>query len=139
MGKRIPTRQHVCLARCVRCIHPQQVYHARLCGFTIDMEAPLPSKVVHIRNLQESTTEADVMSFCSMFGAIDRVVNMKTSKQALVQMRELSAAANLVAYYATAAPVPRIFALWTPPSPFPCVLSPLLNSASRLLMHRQWQ
>ena len=67
-----------------------------------------PSRVVHLRALPDATQEADISSFCSAWGAVDTVVLMHSSHQALVQMAQLGCAAAMVTQCAGSAATLRL-------------------------------
>ncbi|KAI6244180.1 hypothetical protein M3Y99_00090500 [Aphelenchoides fujianensis] len=62
-----------------------------------DPTNPNPSKVVHVRNLNADTCEADLIDALSEFGPVAYVVSMPTKNMALVEFEQLEAARQLVA------------------------------------------
>ncbi|KAH3745817.1 polypyrimidine tract-binding protein 3 [Pelomyxa schiedti] len=60
-----------------------------------------PSRVVHIRNVPTDTTQEELLSIFTPFGAVEKVVLMKAKKQAMVQMRDLTAAINFISHSTT--------------------------------------
>ncbi|KAH3764210.1 polypyrimidine tract-binding protein 3 [Pelomyxa schiedti] len=60
-----------------------------------------PSRVVHVRNVPTDTTQEELLSIFTPFGAVEKVVLMKAKKQAMVQMRDLTAAINFVSHSTT--------------------------------------
>jgi len=61
----------------------------------------VPSKVIHFRNVGPEVTQSDLAALCTPFGGIHQVLLLRNKNQALVQMQEISAAVNLMAYYST--------------------------------------
>lgn len=55
-----------------------------------------PSKVVHIRNLNDSVTEADVKNDLARFGHINKTLFMYKKRQALVEYEDLQSAVKCV-------------------------------------------
>lgn len=55
-----------------------------------------PSKVVHIRNLNDTVTEADVKRDLSRFGHINKTLFMYKKRQALVEYDDLQSAVRCV-------------------------------------------
>eukprot|EP00124_Ichthyophonus_hoferi_P003051 Ihof_evm1s241 gene=Ihof_evmTU1s241 len=61
-----------------------------------DLHACPPSKVVHIRGLPDYAQSSDLTTAIAPFGTISYVVMMKNNKQALVEMKDIGQALNLV-------------------------------------------
>ena len=76
----------------------------------------LPCKVLHFRNVHTEISQVyyfaltvftkflgkeDINNVCSPFGTVDKVVMMKTKKQAMVQFHEVASAMAFVAHHST--------------------------------------
>lgn len=59
-------------------------------------QKPLPSFVVHARNLSEYTSESDLRDTLDRFGNIERIILMPRKRQALIQFEEITSSINLV-------------------------------------------
>jgi hypothetical protein len=59
-----------------------------------------PSRVVHLRNITPEVTHEELVSAVAEFGRVDKVVMMKTKRQAMVQMQDVQAAMALVSHCA---------------------------------------
>eukprot|EP01105_Mastigella_eilhardi_P026663 TRINITY_DN77_c2_g1_i3.p1 TRINITY_DN77_c2_g1~~TRINITY_DN77_c2_g1_i3.p1 ORF type:complete len:423 (-),score=127.47 TRINITY_DN77_c2_g1_i3:80-1348(-) len=66
----------------------------------VNFERP-PSRVIHVRNVPTDTAQEELLSIFAPFGAVEKVVLLKTKKQAMVQMKDLSAAINFVSHSTT--------------------------------------
>jgi polypyrimidine tract-binding protein 2 len=64
-----------------------------------DKEGNAPSKVIHFRNVTPDITQNDLLLLASPFGAVEQVVMMRSRNQALMQMKEVSSAINLMQYF----------------------------------------
>jgi polypyrimidine tract-binding protein 2 len=60
-----------------------------------------PSRVVHIRNIPNEVTEAEVIHLGMSFGRITNVLVLKGKNQAFLEFQEESCAAQMVNYFAT--------------------------------------
>ncbi|KAH3761671.1 polypyrimidine tract-binding protein 3 [Pelomyxa schiedti] len=68
-------------------------------GVGVDTSQPQPCKVLHFRNVNPEITQEELVSVCTPFGAVEKVIMMKSKKQAMVQMHEISAAINFVTHH----------------------------------------
>lgn len=66
-----------------------------------------PSKVIHLRNVGSEVTEHDLLSLAQNFGVVAKVVNIRSKNQALLQMQDLTSAANMIQYYSEVQPTIR--------------------------------
>ncbi|XP_043677524.1 polypyrimidine tract-binding protein 1 isoform X5 [Vespula pensylvanica] len=60
-----------------------------------------PSKVVHIRNIPNEVSEAEIIHLGLPFGRVTNVLVLKGKNQAFLEMADESAAATMVTYYAS--------------------------------------
>jgi hypothetical protein len=67
-------------------------------------EAHVPSRVLHVRSLPQFTNEAELISVCQHFGAVQRVLVLNAKQQAFVQMESVDAAQALLTRYSVAPP-----------------------------------
>ncbi|XP_071953786.1 polypyrimidine tract-binding protein 1-like isoform X6 [Antedon mediterranea] len=65
----------------------------------VKRDKPVVSKVVHIRNLDDSTTEADVIGLGMPFAKPTKVLILKGKRQAFLEMPDENSAATMVNYY----------------------------------------
>ncbi|XP_033115141.1 polypyrimidine tract-binding protein 1-like isoform X4 [Anneissia japonica] len=65
----------------------------------VKREKPTVSKVVHIRNLDDSTTEGDVITLGMPFAKPTKVLILKGKRQAFLEMPDEASAATMVNYY----------------------------------------
>ncbi|KAF7038795.1 hypothetical protein CFC21_048916 [Triticum aestivum] len=63
-----------------------------------------PSRVIHIRNVGHEISETDLLQVVQPFGAVAKLVMLRTKNQALVQMEDLSASISAIQYYTTIQP-----------------------------------
>ncbi|KAL0910689.1 hypothetical protein M5K25_018768 [Dendrobium thyrsiflorum] len=66
-----------------------------------------PSKVIHIRNVGHEINENDLLQLVQPFGVVMKLVILRAKNQALIQMHDVSTAANVLQYYATVQPTIR--------------------------------
>eukprot|EP01090_Pellita_catalonica_P007374 TRINITY_DN17956_c0_g1_i1.p1 TRINITY_DN17956_c0_g1~~TRINITY_DN17956_c0_g1_i1.p1 ORF type:complete len:194 (-),score=21.38 TRINITY_DN17956_c0_g1_i1:235-816(-) len=75
-------------------------------------DAPLPkclspdpiSKVIHFRNVTKELTRADVLGLATPFGAVNKIVLMRTMNQCLLEFKEIRPAILLINFYVNAPP-----------------------------------
>ncbi|KAG5346104.1 PTBP1 protein, partial [Acromyrmex charruanus] len=60
-----------------------------------------PSRVIHIRNIPNEVTEAEIIHLGLPFGRVTNVLVLKGKNQAFLEMGDENAAATMVNYYAT--------------------------------------
>ncbi|XP_015174303.1 PREDICTED: polypyrimidine tract-binding protein 1 isoform X12 [Polistes dominula] len=60
-----------------------------------------PSKVVHIRNIPNEVSEAEIIHLGLPFGRVTNVLVLKGKNQAFLEMADENAAATMVTYYAS--------------------------------------
>ncbi|XP_020284701.1 polypyrimidine tract-binding protein 1 isoform X3 [Pseudomyrmex gracilis] len=60
-----------------------------------------PSRVIHIRNIPNEVTEAEVIHLGLPFGRVTNVLVLKGKNQAFLEMADENAAATMVTYYAS--------------------------------------
>lgn len=60
---------------------------------------PLPSKVVHIRNISSEANESDLMNLGLPFGKIANILLLKGKNQGLIEFQDLSSAQCMVSYW----------------------------------------
>ncbi|XP_015592038.1 polypyrimidine tract-binding protein 1 [Cephus cinctus] len=60
-----------------------------------------PSRVIHIRNIPNDVTEAEIIHLGLPFGRVTNVLVLKGKNQALLEMGDENAAATMVTYYAS--------------------------------------
>ncbi|XP_020692657.1 polypyrimidine tract-binding protein homolog 3 isoform X1 [Dendrobium catenatum] len=63
-----------------------------------------PSKVIHIRNVGHEINENDLLQLVQPFGVVMKLVILRAKNQALIQMHDVSTAANVLQYYETVQP-----------------------------------
>eukprot|EP00897_Mesotaenium_endlicherianum_P000287 jgi/Mesen1/10259/ME000778S09597 len=63
-----------------------------------------PSKVIHIRNVGQEVTEADLNQLAMQFGAVQKIVMIRSKNQALLQLVDLPIAINMMNYYSGVQP-----------------------------------
>ena len=56
----------------------------------------VPSKVIHLRNLPEDCSEADLRALCEVFGCINRFLYMSRKQQALVEFTTIEEADSML-------------------------------------------
>ncbi|XP_011877557.1 PREDICTED: polypyrimidine tract-binding protein 1 isoform X7 [Vollenhovia emeryi] len=60
-----------------------------------------PSRVIHIRNIPNEVTEAEIIHLGLPFGRVTNVLVLKGKNQAFLEMADENAAATMVTYYAS--------------------------------------
>ena len=65
----------------------------------MDDTQPVPSKVLHLRNLPESVRENEVASLALPFGRVANILLLRQKSQALLEMEDVPTATALVSYY----------------------------------------
>ena len=65
----------------------------------MDDTQPVPSKVLHLRNLPESVRENEVAGLALPFGRVANILLLRQKNQALVEMDDIATATALVTYY----------------------------------------
>jgi len=65
-----------------------------------------PSKVIHFRNVTQDIEQADVMSVCTPFGPVDKVLLMRTKNQCLLSFKDIAASIHFMNYYTDTNSVP---------------------------------
>ncbi|KAJ4747723.1 Polypyrimidine tract-binding protein-like protein [Rhynchospora pubera] len=63
-----------------------------------------PSKVIHVRNVGQEITEADLLQLVRPFGTVTKLVMIRSKNQALLQLDELESAVSALEYYTTVQP-----------------------------------
>ncbi|EDS42784.1 polypyrimidine tract binding protein [Culex quinquefasciatus] len=69
--------------------------------------APKPSRVVHIRNIPNESSEVDVMHLGVPFGRVTNVLVLKGKNQAFLEMADESAATSMVTMFTATPPIVR--------------------------------
>lgn len=65
------------------------------------MENP-PCRVIHFRNVANETTQEELVAAAAAFGPVEKVIMLKTKRQAMVQFRDIAGAVSFMAAYASA-------------------------------------
>ena len=65
----------------------------------MDDAQPVPSKVLHLRNLPESVRENEVAGLALPFGRVANILLLRQKNQALLEMEDIATATALVNYY----------------------------------------
>jgi len=68
-------------------------------NFLVDYQRVLFVKVVHIRNIPNEVTEAEIIHLGIPFGRVTNVLVLKGKNQAFLEMEEESAAVAMVNYF----------------------------------------
>ncbi|XP_019427065.1 PREDICTED: polypyrimidine tract-binding protein homolog 3-like [Lupinus angustifolius] len=58
-----------------------------------------PSKVIHIRNVGQEISEADLLQLFQSFGVITKLVMLRAKNQALIQMQDIATAVSALQFY----------------------------------------
>ncbi|GAB1859604.1 Polypyrimidine tract-binding protein 1 isoform X10 [Camponotus japonicus] len=80
--------------------------HLRMCvdllGVKLDKShSGKPSRVIHIRNIPNEVSEAEIIHLGLPFGRVTNVLVLKGKNQAFLEMADENAAATMVTYYAS--------------------------------------
>ena len=65
----------------------------------VETKVGAPSKVIHIRNIPNDVTEAEIIHLGIPFGRVSNVLVLKGKNQAFLEMEDESAAVAMVNYF----------------------------------------